>query len=49
MATNMNSHNLWSNTNIKDVLVPYEEGLACDNFGLIIIGTLDHKQLPPVH
>jgi len=28
----MNSHNLWSNTNTKDVLVPYAEGLACDNF-----------------
>ena len=32
MATNTNSHNLWSNTNTKDVLVPYAEGLACDNF-----------------
>ena len=32
MANNMNTHSLWSNSNTKDVLVPYAEGLACSNF-----------------
>ena len=32
MANEMNTHSLWSNSNTKDVLVPYAEGLACGNF-----------------
>ena len=32
MASEINTHNLWSNSNEKDVLTPYSEGLACDNF-----------------
>ena len=32
MATDMNTHSLWSNSNTKDILVTYAEGLACDNF-----------------
>ena len=32
MANAMNTHSLWSNSNTKDVLVPYAEGLACGNF-----------------
>jgi len=32
MASRMNTHSLWSNSNTKDVLTPYAEGLACDNF-----------------
>ena len=32
MATCMNTHSLWSNSNTKDILVAYAEGLACDNF-----------------
>ena len=32
MATGMNAHSLWSNSNTKDNLVAYAEGLACDNF-----------------
>ena len=41
MATCMNTHSLWSNSNTKDILVPYAEGLACDNF--------DKKQFYNVH
>lgn len=32
MVTSMKSHNLWSNSNAKDVLTTYAERLACDNF-----------------
>ena len=31
MATGMSIHSLWSNSNTKDILVTYAEGLACDN------------------
>ena len=41
MARDMNTHSLWSNSNTKDILVTYAEGLACDNF--------DKKQYYNVH
>ena len=41
MARAMNTHSLWSNSNTKDILVTYAEGLACDNF--------DKKQYYNVH
>ena len=34
MVTGINTHNLWYNSNTKDVLTPYAEELACDNFDI---------------
>ena len=32
MANNMNKYKLWSDSNTKNDLTTYAEGLACDNF-----------------
>ena len=41
IATIMNTYILWSNSNTKDVLTSYAEGLACDN--------IDKKEYYNVH
>ena len=41
MTLGINTHNLWSNSNIKDVLAPYAEGFASEK--------IDNKKYYTVH